>query len=100
MISVKFRTMHEPGHIEVNPRLRWPRSSRVWLALMVALAWCLFLVQTTRAAECPPGRGLVLQVLGSGGPVADDDRASSAYLVWHDGRARVLVDAFRFSNVR
>lgn len=60
---------------------------------MLALAWCLFLAQTSLAAECPPGRGLALQVLGSGGPVADDGRASSAYLVWQDGRARVLVDA-------
>jgi len=33
-----------------------------------------------------------VQVLGSGGPVADDARASSAYLVWVDGRARALVD--------
>jgi ribonuclease BN (tRNA processing enzyme) len=60
---------------------------------MAALAWCLFPVQATRAAQCPPGRGLALQVLGSGGPVADDGRASSAYLVWQDGRARVLLDA-------
>jgi ribonuclease BN (tRNA processing enzyme) len=60
---------------------------------MAILAWCLFLVQTSQAAECPPERGLALQVLGSGGPVADDGRASSAYLVWQDGRARVLVDA-------
>lgn len=35
---------------------------------------------------------MALQVLGSGGPIADDARASSSYLVWHDGRARVLVD--------
>lgn len=41
---------------------------------------------------CPPASGVALQVLGSGGPIADDARASSAYLVWHDGRARVLVD--------
>jgi ribonuclease BN (tRNA processing enzyme) len=60
---------------------------------MLALAGCLFLAQTSQAAECPPRRGLALQVLGSGGPVADDGRASSAYLVWLDGRARVLVDA-------
>jgi ribonuclease BN (tRNA processing enzyme) len=33
-----------------------------------------------------------LQVLGSGGPELDDGRASSSYLIWHDGKARVLVD--------
>lgn len=44
------------------------------------------------AAE-PCGRaGVSVQVLGSGGPIADDDRASSGYLVWVDGRARALVD--------
>ena len=42
---------------------------------------------------CPPADGVALQVLGSGGPIADDARASSAYLVWVDGRARVLIDA-------
>lgn len=36
--------------------------------------------------------GVWLQVLGSGGPELDDGRTSSAYLVWHEGKARVLVD--------
>lgn len=37
--------------------------------------------------------GVWLQVLGSGGPELTDQRASSAYLLWVDGRSRVLVDA-------
>ncbi len=36
---------------------------------------------------------VAVQVLGSGGPFAVDDRASSSYAVWVEGRARVLVDA-------
>ncbi len=36
--------------------------------------------------------GIALQVLGSGGPIADDTRASTSYLIWQNGRARVLVD--------
>ncbi len=36
---------------------------------------------------------LALQVLGSGGPYLRDDRASSSYLLWVNGRARVMVDA-------
>ena len=44
------------------------------------------------AATCPPVDGVALQVLGSGGPIADDGRASSSYLVWVDGNARVLID--------
>jgi ribonuclease BN (tRNA processing enzyme) len=43
--------------------------------------------------QCPPPQGVALQVLGSGGPIADDARASSAYLVWVDGKSRVLIDA-------
>lgn len=34
-----------------------------------------------------------MQVLGSGGPIADDGRASSGYLVWVDGESRALIDA-------
>jgi ribonuclease BN (tRNA processing enzyme) len=37
-------------------------------------------------------RGAVVQVLGSGGPIADDDRASAGYVVWVDGRAKLIVD--------
>lgn len=32
------------------------------------------------------------QVLGSGGPIADDARASSSYLIWDNGAASALVD--------
>ncbi|MGD2045605.1 MAG: MBL fold metallo-hydrolase [Gemmatimonadota bacterium] len=41
-----------------------------------------------------------MQVLGSGGPRAGSNRASSSYLVWIDGRARVMVDAGGGSFVR
>lgn len=36
---------------------------------------------------------LALQVLGSGGPMPDDARASSGYLLWVEGKARALIDA-------
>jgi ribonuclease BN (tRNA processing enzyme) len=39
-------------------------------------------------------------VLGSGGPELQDKRASSSYLVWQDGRARVLVDVGGGSALR
>lgn len=48
---------------------------------------------SAHADRCPAAGGVALQVLGSGGPIADDARASSGYLVWLDGRARLLVDA-------
>lgn len=34
-----------------------------------------------------------LQILGSGGPMADSARASSGYLLWQDGKARAMIDA-------
>jgi len=37
--------------------------------------------------------GLAVQVLGSGGPFAGTNRASTGYLVWRAGRAVVMVDA-------
>ena len=61
-----------------------------------ALVFILVIVPTARAeaaAKCPPADGVAVQVLGSGGPVADDARASSGYIVWIDGHSRVLVDA-------
>lgn len=57
----------------------------------------LLLLTTAACAQdktsCSPTAGAALQVLGSGGPIADDGRASSSYLVWIDGRARILIDA-------
>jgi ribonuclease BN (tRNA processing enzyme) len=35
---------------------------------------------------------VTLQVLGSGGPEIDDQRASSSYLVWTDNKAVALID--------
>ena len=36
--------------------------------------------------------GVWLQVLGSGGPELSDKRASTSYLIWHQGKAKLLVD--------
>jgi ribonuclease BN (tRNA processing enzyme) len=52
------------------------------------------------AAQSCGSQGVAVQVLGSGGPELQDKRASSSYLVWKDGRARVLVDAGGGSAVR
>lgn len=61
-----------------------------WLVTLCAL---FATAACAQPASCPPEEGVALQVLGSGGPIADDGRASSGYLVWIDGRARVLIDA-------
>ncbi len=56
---------------------------------------CGFLPLTACVKEITacPASGVTLQVLGSGGPIADDGRASSGYLVWVDGTSRFLIDA-------
>lgn len=46
-----------------------------------------------RAQSACTAEPLMVQVLGSGGPNATGQRASSGYLVWRDGRAIVMVDA-------
>ena len=46
------------------------------------------------------GRNVQVQVLGSGGPEMEDKRASSSYLVWRDGRPRLLIDSGGGSALR
>ncbi len=57
--------------------------------LGVCTVWC---AACTGATTCPPAAGVAVQVLGSGGPIADDARAATSYLIWIDGRSRVLID--------
>jgi ribonuclease BN (tRNA processing enzyme) len=52
------------------------------------------MAQTCASAE------LAVQVLGSGGPELQDKRASTSYLIWDRGIARVLVDAGGGSALR
>jgi ribonuclease BN (tRNA processing enzyme) len=61
----------------------------------MAMAACVVLLSPTSApAQTSCGSApLAVQVLGSGGPYAGGARASTSYLVWHRGRAVVLVDA-------
>jgi ribonuclease BN (tRNA processing enzyme) len=43
------------------------------------------------AQTCAAGP-VTLQILGSGGPAINSERASTSYLLWIDGKARMLVD--------
>lgn len=44
--------------------------------------------------------GVWVQVLGSGGPELGDKRASSSYVIWHDRKAKILVDIGSGSMLR
>ncbi len=60
---------------------------------LLLLAVCIA-PATLLANDGCDGNGVWLQVLGSGGPeILQDKRASSSYLVWLNGKARLLVDA-------
>jgi len=64
---------------------------------------CIFLscaLLPSAAAQSCGSQGVAVQVLGSGGPELQDKRASSSYLLWEDGQARVLVDAGGGSALR
>ena len=61
-------------------RIKFLCAALLWLWLPIAMA------------QGCPSTGVQVQVLGSGGPELADKRASSSYLVWLDGKPRVLVD--------
>ena len=67
-----------------------------FLSLISVLLSCAPLA----AAQSCGTQGVAVQVLGSGGPELQDKRASSSYLVWENGQARVLVDAGGGSALR
>jgi len=74
---------------------------RIYYRLVLLLALLSPLTSTLHAAQqtCP-ATGLCLQVLGSGGPEVQDKRASSSYLIWHNGKPRVLIDSGGGSSLR
>jgi len=69
-----------------------------FLPLVSVLLSCAFL--PSAAAQSCGAQGVAVQVLGSGGPELQDKRASSSYLVWENGQARVLIDAGGGSALR
>ena len=64
---------------------------RPFLLLALPILCCISSIAVATPNQCR-AEGIVLQVLGSGGPIADDARASTAYIVWVDGESRLMVD--------
>ena len=71
--------------------LAWPLriGGKVTTAILTSLLVLFACAQAS--AQCDV-TGHALQVLGSGGPIADDGRASTAYILWVDGKSKILVD--------
>ncbi len=88
-------TDHGKGHATTHLRRHLagaPVKAWALLASSAFLAGPAAAATGATAATCP-GPGVWLQVLGSGGPELAAGRASSGYLLWHDGVARLLIDA-------
>jgi hypothetical protein len=64
--------------------------------VLIAFAYSV----VAQAASNCTGGGVEIPVLGSGGPEMQDKRASSSYLIWRNGKARLLVDAGGGSALR
>lgn len=60
--------------------------------LITGLLLAVMFIRVAQALPPCTDKGIVFQVLGSGGPEINDQRASTGYLVWQDGRARILID--------
>lgn len=62
------------------------------IAILMLLGW--WVDASAAAAQSCQANGVALQILGSNGPrLTGSHRASSSYLIWIDGRSRILVDA-------
>jgi ribonuclease BN (tRNA processing enzyme) len=60
-------------------------------SLLFGLVALLCIPSSGRAQSCT-GNPVTIQILGSGGPRINADRASSSYLLWIGKEARILVD--------
>jgi len=83
-------TYSAPGHYELRETFSMLiRRARRAFVLVVFVA--VGILPGSAFATC--SSQLAVQVLGSGGPDANDARASAGYVLWIDGQARLLVDA-------
>jgi ribonuclease BN (tRNA processing enzyme) len=54
--------------------------------------FALLFVPSSALAQSCAADPVAVQILGSGGPAINRDRASSSYLLWIDAQAKILVD--------
>ena len=75
----------------ISPVTRCLITSRLGASVAIGVA-LVFATRVSAQSVCS-SEPLAVQVLGSGGPTVGGTRASTGYLVWHGGRAVVMVDA-------
>ncbi|WP_114785148.1 MBL fold metallo-hydrolase [Vibrio tetraodonis] len=62
-------------------------------ALILAMGLSLGSANSYALSLEPLDKNFTLQLLGSGGPISDDLRASSGELIWWKGKSQVMIDA-------
>jgi ribonuclease BN (tRNA processing enzyme) len=72
---------------------------------MIVCLLVVFAMPSSTLAQSCPANPVAVQILGSGGPAINADRASASYLLWMGGQPRMLVDAgggafLRFGQAR
>ena len=80
------------GMGEVYRARRGRRHAQMIRSVTVCALALLCIPSDARAQICAAGP-VTVQILGSGGPRTNGERASASYLLWMDGRARMQVDA-------
>ena len=61
---------------------------------LIMLCACILLTAPMEAsAQSCAGQPVAVQVLGSGGPAANPERASASYLLWVGNEAKIMIDA-------
>jgi ribonuclease BN (tRNA processing enzyme) len=71
------------------------KSDKKEIGTMKRLTLCLLallLIPSNTSAQSCVGNPVAVQILGSGGPRINRDRASTSYLLWVGAQARILVD--------
>ena len=78
------------------------RDMRMFRSLMVVVltGFVSWAVPINVAAQSCTGNPVTVQILGSGGPRVNPDRASASYLLWIGSQAKVLVDTGGGSYLR
>lgn len=84
-----------------NENVKRVSSSTMKVSVPIVLQGLVFILVSSSAAAFASTEqevskhceNIKLQVLGSGGPEINDGLASASFLLWIDGKARVMVDA-------
>lgn len=81
------------------PHGRRPHDMHFDIVPIVLMVLALALSSSGEARELCGEEGIWIQILGSGGPELNDERAPASYLVWIEGKSRLLVDTGPGSTV-